>query len=190
MLNKFKEFYNTYKLYKIMKYVKITLVILFILFEEIAWNRIGKPAYIKVKSLKIMNRFHLWISDFENRYILLVIFLMPFLLMELLSLIALKALATGAIVMGIGLYTIKILLTAPVVIIFNAAKKQLTSFYPIRYGYGSILQFKRSTTFRNVKHYISAIKAEIILFKNDYLDGDESNLFDELKKLYQEIKKI
>lgn len=190
MLDRFKEFYNTYKLYKITKYLKITSVVLFILFEEIAWNRIGKPAYLKVKSLKIMNRFQEWVSNFENRYILLAIFLTPFIMMEAASIVALKAFATGAIVTGIGLYTIKILLTAPVVIIFNASKKQLVSFYPIRYGFGMILRFKRSSTFRRVNHYIKCIKVEISNFKNDYLDGDETNLLDELKKLYSDIKKI
>lgn len=184
-----KEFYNDWKLYNLVKYFKIFIVVLFIIVEEIAWNKIGRPAYIKVKSLKIMTRFKNWIGDVENRWKLLAIFLTPFILMEVSSLFAVKALATGAIITGIGLYTIKILLTAPVVIIFNAAKPELVSFYPIRWSYGAILNFKRSKTFRGVKTYMAKIKDELTIFKNEYLDGD-AELGAELKKMYEDIKKV
>lgn len=192
MLEKIKEIYNDYKyiLYNVIKYLKIGGVLLFIIFEEIAWNRIGRPAYIKVKSLKIMTRFEYWVTDFENRYVLLLIFIVPFIMMEIMSVLALKALASGAIVICLGLYAIKIFLTVPVVIIFNVSKQQLVSFYPIRYIFGAILNFKRSYTFRTVKKYIKILKTEFEKFKNDYLDGDETNLVDEIKKIYNDIKKM
>ena len=192
MLEKIKEIYNDYKyiLYNVIKYLKIGGVLLFIIFEEIAWNRIGRPAYIKVKSLKIMTRFEYWVTDFENRYVLLLIFIVPFIMMEIMSVLALKALASGAIVICLGLYAIKIFLTVPVVIIFNVSKQQLVSFYPIRYIFGMILNFKRSYTFRSVKKYIKILKVEFETFKNDYLDGDETNLLDEIKKIYNNIKKM
>lgn len=185
-----KELYLKYKVDKVVKYLKVLAVVLFILVEEIAWNKIGRPAYIKVKSLKIMKRFKAWIADVKNRWALLAVFIAPFLLMEISSLYAVKAIATGAIITGIGLYTIKILLTAPVVIIFSIAKNELVTFYPIRYGYGAILNFKRSQTFRNVKAYIAKLKIELVKFKDEYLDGDNTDLGDELKKMYEDIKKV
>ena len=176
-------------LMNIAKYIKVFLVLSFIIFEEIVWNKIGKPAYESVKSLKIMYRFKEWVSQVENRYTILIIFLTPFVLMEVFSIMAIKAFATGAIITGIGLYVFKIVLTAPVVIIFNSAKPELVSFPPIRFGYDSILKLKRSVTFRSVKKYIKSLKVEVRKFKKEYLDGDVSFL-DELKKMYQDIKKL
>lgn len=172
---------------KLKRYLKILFVILFIIFEEIIWNKFGKPLYEKVKSLKVIERFKIWLEDIEHRYLILFIFLVPFFIMELLSLLAIKAFATGLIITGIGLYVIKILLTAPVVVIFNVAKKQLVSFFLIRYSYGIILNFKRSNIFREVKTYIKFIKNEIIKFKDEYLNGNIS-LKDELEKIYFDIK--
>jgi hypothetical protein len=180
---------NKFDFSKVVKYLKVLGVVLFIIFEEIVWNKIGKSAYLAVKSLKIMDRFKVWVSEFDNRFALLAIFLAPFIGMEILSLFAVKALATGAIVTGVGLYVFKALLTAPVVIIFNTAKPQLTSFLPIRYGYGCILNLKRSNTFRSVKVYIGKVKVELAKFKDEYLNGD-AKLSEELKKMYEDIKKV
>ena len=174
---------------KVIKYLKILVVVLFILVEEIAWNKIGKPAYIAVKSLKIMKRFKEWVANVENRWALLAIFITPFGVMEIFSLLSLQAFASGAIITGIGLYTFKLALTAPVVIIFTTAKTELVSFFPIRYSYGTILKFKRSNTFRKVKKFSAKLKEEFVMFKDEYLDGD-AELGDELKKMYEHIKKV
>lgn len=174
---------------KIMKYLKIFLVVMFIIFEEIIWNKIGQPIYNKIKTLKIMDRFKVWVSNVKNIYVILVIFLGLFIGMEIVTLLALKAFATGAIVIGIGLYVIKILMVVPVVIIFNEAKKQLVTFLPIRYVYGMVLNFKRSKTFREIKRFIAKLRIELNRFVEEYLDGDE-DLLTELKKIYNNIKNI
>ena len=153
-----KEVYIDFKLYLIARYIKILFVVLFIIFEEIAWKRIGEPAYIAIQSLKIMDRFKLWIADISHRYMLLGVFIIPFILMEVSSIYAGAALFSGSIIMGLGLYAIKLILTAPVVIIFNAGKETLVSFWAIKYGYGMILRLKRSKTFRSVKSFTAKLK--------------------------------
>jgi hypothetical protein len=169
---------------RLMKYLKFLLVILFIIFEEVIWNKIGKPAYTLVKNLKIMQRFKNWVSNVKHRYLVLGIFMIPFILMEVSSLFAISALTKGMIYTGIGLYTVKILLTAPVVIIFNSAKSQLVSFWIIKYSYGMILRFKRSATFRRVKQ----ITKDVSEFKKEYMGSGE--LKAELKNLYVKIKQV
>lgn len=136
-----------------------------------------------------MQRFKTWVGEVENRRALLAIFLAPFVVMEIFSLLSLKAFATGAIITGVGLYVFKLALTAPVVIIFNTGKKELVTFYPIRYSYGAILNLKRSNTFRCVKRYTAKVKEEMKVFRDEYLDGD-AELGDELKKMYNDIKKV
>ena len=178
---------NAFK--KIFKYIKIVAVLGFVLIEEIVWDNIGLPAYNAVQSLKIMDRFETWIADIEHRYTLLGIFITPFIAMEVASLLSVKAFATGAIIVGIGLYTIKIILTVPVVIIFKSGKSTLVTFWVVRYSYGVILNFKRSKTFRRVMKYIDKVKDEFQTFKANYLNGDGS-FKDEIKKIYANLKKI
>lgn len=170
----------------IIKYFKILLVILFIIFEEILWNKVGKPIYELIKSLRLMVKFKEWVGEFKHRYALLVIFITPFVLMEIMSLLSLKSFATGAIGMGISLYVVKLVLTVPVVIIFNSGKKQLVSFFPIRYGYGMIINLKRSSTFRNVKKFTKKVKQVVREFKQEYYKG--VGIFDGLKEIYVKIK--
>lgn len=98
----------------------------FVLFEEYTWNKVFKVIYLKIKSLNILIKFKNYLLQENCRYRLLFIFLVPFILMEGLSLIALKLIASGMIIIGIFMYLAKILLTIPVVIIFNTAKKKLS----------------------------------------------------------------
>lgn len=185
-----KEVYNDLKLYLVVRYIKILFVVLFIIFEEIAWKRIGEPAYIAIQSLKIMDRFKLWIADISHRFMLLGVFLIPFVLMEVSSIYAVKSLATGAVITGLGLYAIKLLLTAPVVIIFNAGKETLVSFWVIKYGYGIILRFKRSKTFRSVKRFTAKFKAELKIFKDEYLNSANGDFSKSINKMYKDLKNI
>lgn len=173
---------------KVGHFLKIILVIGFIVFEEIAWKRIGEPAYRIVSSLKIMDRFKAWIADIDHRYALLGVFIVPFLLMEGSSLLAFKAWGTGALFTGIGFYTIKLLMTAPVVIIFNAGKSRLVSFWIIKYSFGAILNFKRTQTFRSVKRWTKKLKEDLVIFKNEYLDTTDGNFSESFKRLYTDLK--
>jgi len=185
-----KEAYYAFKLNVLFHYIKIFLVVVFIIFEELAWKRLGQPAYEAIKSLKVMDKFKDWIADIDHRYMLLAIFLVPFMLMEVSSIFAGKALFSGAIVTGIGLYTIKLLLTAPVVIIFNSGKKILVSFWVVKYGYGTILNLKRSNTFRSVKKYTVKITESFETFKSDYLNTTDGDFSESIKKMYSDIKKV
>lgn len=174
---------------RIFKYIKIAAVVLFLIFEEILWDRIGKPAYEKVQGLKIMDRFKGWIRNVKHRYALLGIFIIPFVAMEAAAISSTIAFGTGAIITGIGLYVIKMLMTVPVVIIFKAGKEQLVSFWVIRYSYGVILNFKRSGTYRSVIKYLQEVKVSLNQFKANYLDGDGS-FKEEMKTMYYSIKAL
>lgn len=185
-----KEDYYDFKLNIIVHYIKVFIVVIFIVFEEIAWKRLGEPAYNAIKSLKIMDRFKEWIADIDHRYKLLVVFLIPFVLMEISSIYAGSELVSGSIFKGLGLYSTKLMLTAPVVIIFNYGKKILVSFWVIKYGYGAVLNLKRSKTFRSVKIFIGTLKESINGFNADYLNSMDGNFSESIKKMYLDLRKV
>ena len=153
-------------------------------------KELGEPAYDAIKSLKVMDKFKDWIADIEQRYMLLAIFMIPFALMEVSSIYAGAALFSGSIITGLGLYTIKLLLTAPVVIIFNSGKKILVSFWVVKYGYGTILNLKRSKIFKSVKKFTANLKESFITFKEDYLNATDGNFSESIKKMYSDIKTV
>lgn len=175
---------------KIWYYLKVLLVVLFIIIEELTWKRVGEPIYRRIKALRIMRKFKTWISNVKHRYALLTIFLSVFLLMEITSTIGLVLIGTGAIVTGILFYTMKIFLTVPAVVIFNAGKKPLLSFWLIRFIFILILLMKRSRIFRNSKKYFRKIKVFFVEFKSSYFKKDTENSFlISIRKIYKYIRR-
>ena len=160
-MKEIKVFKRFLKLKNIVNIFEIIFIIFFIFFENIIWEKIAQPIYNKFKSLNIINEFKIWASAIEHRYALLLLFLMPFILMEVFSLIAIYLISKGYLVFGTILYIIKILMTVFVSIIFNAGKEKLISFFIIKYSYGAILNFKRSSIYRKTKNSLKLFKLKI-----------------------------
>ena len=171
----------------IKKYLKVIGVVLFILLEEILWNKIGLPIYNSIKSLKIMEKFKNYITNIKQHYLLLLIFISPIFVDLILTWLFGIAMAHLMIFTAIGIYVLKALMSILMVVIFQIGKKQLIEFFIIRYGYGCILRFKRSRTFREVRKYTRNLKDEFKSFKNNYLNGD-GEFKEELKKSIKILK--
>lgn len=189
----------------ILKPILYLLVGLFIIFEEYVWNLIFKYIYLKIKELKIMDKFKAYLLKEKSEYKLLLIFLIPFVLMEGMSLYAMSLIGSGLIVIGVIVYIFKILLTIPVVIIFNTVKKKLLSFKIIYVVYSWILKMKRSNLYRKVKEFAKNLKAnmkikmeqvkkfiqkEIYIIKNSYFKnkGNDLSLKELIKAVYKDLK--
>jgi len=125
------------------------------------------------------------VAEFKNRYALLLIFLTPFIIMEIIGLLSLKAFATGAIILGITLYILKVLLTVPVVIIYKSAEQELRSFSLIDFGHTIIMKIRESELFLSVKASLAKFKEEIRQIKIQYLSSGS-----EWRNIYTAIKSI
>ena len=170
---------------KLFYYIKVFLVLGFIVVEELAWNKVGLPVYNYVKSFRIMGRFKKWIeNDVENRYLLLMIFINPLVYSEVFSFMAIAVFANGGILLGTILYALKLLMTIPLVIIFKAGKKQLLTFFTVKWGYVLILKFKRAKVFRYTKKLVREWKVSIKDFRDKHFPKDKtySEIYDKIKK--------
>lgn len=176
----------------LLKPILYILILGFILIEEYAWNKAFKLVYLKVKDLKLMIKFKYYLIYQDNRYVLLTIFLLPFVLMEGFSILGVFLIGKGMIAAGIIIYLFKLLITIPVVIIFNSAKKKLVSFFIIKFGYFYILKFKRSKIFRNVKHKMHDFKLKVkeqwLSLKKEISIDNKISLKKLFKKVYFRIK--
>lgn len=175
---------------KLIKYFQIIAVVGFIIVEELGWKKIGEPVYNSIKQLKVMEHFKRWVSTVENRYLVLIIFMKPFILMEVFSAFGLIAFGSGHLIAGVLLYSIKFALTVPVVVIFNTAKDTLVSFFIIRYTYGIILNFKRSDVFRGTKSRIKEIKENLKALRVKMFGDKKSEFIEEMEVIYTKVKKI
>lgn len=168
---------------KIWKFIKIILVLGFLLVEQLFWEKFAKPFYEALALHHFVDDFRVWVSNVQNKYFLLVLFIIPFILMEVCSTYGLILMGAGHVEFGAFLYSLKLVLTFPVVIIFNVGKDILTEFFIIRYVYGSILRFKRSRTFRGVKRTVTEVYEEV-----GNLFGTSGTLFG-LRPIYNTLRR-
>ena len=177
---------------RIIKFFKIIFVLAFLLLEELAWNYFGKPIYDKIVSLKITIRFQKWLSEQKNEYVVLLIFLLPFVPDNLLTFYLGIALAKGMVFTVIGIYVFKAFFSIVTIIIFKISKKELVKFKIIKFGYYYLLKLIRSKLYKIILNYLKIIKnylkEDYKEFKANYLNGD-SSFKHEMKRIYIKLKR-
>ena len=153
------------KLFKrILTFIQSILVLTYIVFEEIVWERFAKPLYRYIKHLRIFVRLEI-ILKHTNRYIILFLFILPFIIGELLGAVSAVVAIKGFVFLAIVLYVLKLVIAAFAFWLFNIQKEKLLSFVIIKYSYQKIMQFtnwiKSTSVFIAVKDKVAKFK-EII----------------------------
>ncbi len=119
---------------KIINFFKIILIIIYIILEEIIWNLFVVKIRAFVLKFNIVQKSKEIILK-QNRYVVLMIFLLPFLIAESIDIVSVIALAQGFIVLGVAIYILKIVIASFSFWIFSFAKDILTSFSWFNYSY-------------------------------------------------------
>jgi hypothetical protein len=137
-------------------------ILIYIFLEDITVNLVVKPIE------KILNKFQftIKISQFikrQNKYVILILFLLPFVGMEFIGLYSLKQLAIKKYITGVFLYLFKFYLAIPTLFIFRLTKKTLTKFFIIRQFYFIILKLEHSSLYKKVIAYRNSIKQMLII---------------------------
>ena len=146
----------------------ITAIIV-VLFLEIFWELGFKKTSQSFQKSKIASFFRKHIENM-NRYVVLVLFGIPFLLMEVLGFIALGFLASGHIVIFVALYLFKVLFFIPVHFILDVGEEKLMSIAWFKRRYDMVMAlfewFKKSQTYVKVHNFTENIGAYLKGFKN------------------------
>lgn len=175
---------------KIKNTIQIILILGFILFEELLLKQVISPFYNKIKSTVIMIKLSQWISSISHSYLLLFLFILPFIFSILGSILAFYFFTLGFFLLGVIIYTIKIVITIPAFIIFSVAKKQLLNFKLIYFGdylFNLIVEHKMID---NIKSMIQSTKNELIEFKNRLSKDEHKGFFEELLITSKKIKRV
>ena len=184
-----------YFLHKTVTFVQLLLVLIFILFEELIWEGIAEPIYLKIHSLKILQRVEKMLEG-TPRILILSFFLLIFLAVEGAGILAGILFLQGKIHMGIGLYLMKIPIAAFTFWLFNATKEKLLSYSWFAWSYRKIMALFEwlkhleiyQGTMDRLKRWKQLLKAKVQAVK-EYFSG-ESSLVARLKHLYIQMKKF
>lgn len=184
---------NTIK-HKIVILLQLLLVITFILFEEIIWEGIAKPIYTYVHSLKVLQKVETKLQE-TNRFIILSLFLLMFLIVELAGVYAGILFMSGQIMFGLVVYVTKIPVTAFTFWLFRVCEEKLMQFGWFKWIYEKIMQaiawLKSREVYIETMEKLKAFKEKMKIryreFKEKYF-SDEGPFMMKLKELYTAIK--
>ena len=145
------------------------MAIIVVLFLEVFWELGFKKTSQTFQKSRIASFFRKHIENM-NRYVVLVLFGIPFLLMEVLGFIALGFLASGHIFIFIALYLFKVLFFIPVHFILEVGEEKLMSIAWFKRRYDMVMEllawFKKSQTYVKVHNFTENIGAYLKGFKN------------------------
>lgn len=155
---------------KIINFFKIILIMIYIILEEIIWNLFVVKIRTFILKFNIVQKSKEIILQ-QNRYVVLMIFLLPFLIAESIDIISVIALAQGFIILGVAIYILKIIIASFSFWIFSFAKEILTSFGWFDYSYKLIshaIAYLNSTTIyklttakiKEIKHKLKKILSQ------------------------------
>jgi hypothetical protein len=153
------------------------LVIFFILFEEILWRKIAEPIFNEIKLLQITQRIKEKLEKVENEYSILILFFIPFIVMELFAYAAGLALINGYILLFVILYLLKGVAMLPMLFVFEIKKEVLLSFTVVAKPYKWLQWLLGSKIFRIGKIQIRRFKLKIrrkLKTMKETMDGTSS----------------
>jgi len=138
------------------------LILIYLILEELIWERIAEPVYRFLHSLKLLQRLEQTIHGL-NRYTILIIFLILFVVVEGLGIVAIGLFANGLPLLGTAVYAGKIPITALTFWLFKIAKDKLMTFAWFKWCYDGlqaiILKIKTSQIYINIKTRLHNSKA-------------------------------
>lgn len=157
---------------KLLLALQIFFVSLYIIFEELIWDRFAEPIYKFIKSLALFEKLETLLNK-TNKYIVLIIFILSFVIGEVIGVVSPLIALKGYVVLGVIFYGLKLVVVAFAFWLFNTQKEKLLRFWIIRVSYKRIIQF---TQYIKNSYVFKLIKERAIIIKSY------------LKKIYKQFK--
>ena len=149
---------------KILNIFLTILVCIYIIFEELIWDRLAKPIFSYISDLELFKDLEPKILAL-NFYLILFIFLIPFIIVELLGIYAGVLFVSGNILLGIVLYLSKIPIAVVIFWFFNIAKDILLQFGWLNFIYKNLIlvidKIKHSRIYLMIQNKTTILKDEI-----------------------------
>jgi len=156
------------KLKRLLKFIlyiiEFIFILLYIVLEEIVWDNFAEPIYKYIKYLRIFERIDLLLKK-SNRYVVLAVFLMPFVIGELIGLATPILIVKEYFLLAVLAYALKLLIVAFAFWVFNTQKKRLLSFKWLDFSYKKTVylidKIKSTKVYKSAKY--GAKKAKLYI---------------------------
>ncbi len=140
------------------------LAFIYLLLEYLFWDTILKPIYLQFKKLQLYQATLEFIQS-QNKYFILTIFLLFFVISEIMGILALKILSQGSVGLFVAIYIIKFIPVAVAFTILENSKKTLLTinWFAVIYHFTmKILHIIRTNSlFLQSKAFLERIKIRI-----------------------------
>ena len=140
------------------------LVFVYIIFEELIWDRLAKPIFSYISNLELFRDLEPKIMAL-NSYLILFIFLIPFIIVELLGIYAGILFISGNILLGLLVYVLKIPIAVVIFWFFNITKDVLLQFRWLNFIYKNLIliieKIKHCRIYVMIQDKTSIVKDEI-----------------------------
>ena len=178
------------KIFKIpLKAVESVLIIGYIIFEEFIWNTFAKPIFEYLKQLALLDTLRETFLNM-NRYLLVTIFILIFVLAEYLGVLALILVAEQQILVGGLIYATKIPIASFVFWLFELTKPKLLTFGWLKFSYDRLMKLidivVNSSIYLGIKHSVKSVKENLRALFRRFIK--ENPFFRQLKSWYGILK--
>ncbi len=112
-------------------------VFLYVVFEELIWDSVAEPIYNYVRQLRLLQAIESRVNKLKPISVL-ILFLILFVQVEGLGILALALMAQGNPVFGIALYLAKLPVAAFTFWLFRVCKDTLMTFAWFKYSYEAL----------------------------------------------------
>lgn len=172
---------------KILNFCLIFLVFIYIIFEELIWEKFAKPIILFISELQISKNLTPKILSL-NPYLILLIFIIPFILVELLGVYAGIIFISGHVIFGIFLYLLKIPIAALIFWFFNVTKEKLLEFTWFSFIYEKLIflinKIKMSKAYLLIKEKTIILKKEL----KEEIFISKNRLKEKIVRIYRLLK--
>jgi hypothetical protein len=170
--------------------LQLILVIIFIIFEELIWEGIAKPIYEWVHSLKVLVKLERILNSIPS-WVILVLFVVLLIAVESLGLIAGALFLSGHMLIGLGLYSIKIPIAAFTFWMFKVTDSKLMKYEWFAWLYGKIMKFidwmKSLEIYHSTIEKIKLLKSKLKELRLKYFTTSSPFII-RTKQIYKSIK--
>ncbi len=171
----------------------LSLAFIIIVFWDFFWNMLFKRIFSYLHSLKIYDKFKIYINQNANKYFVLFIFISLFIIMEYFGIYSGILIVQGNIILAILFYIAKFLMVFPVKVLyeeghdklvtiswFNRRKKLFVSF---------LLWFETTSSFKKAKELFHKLKLFLSRLKNKFKKNKQYRFIFQFKA-YRRLLKI
>ncbi len=168
----------------------LSIIILgYIVFEELVWERFAQPIIRFISRLRILERFGHFLLRINSLFVL-VLFLIIFIIVELLGVYAASHFLRGQVIGGLLVYAGKIPVSAFTYWLFNTTKSRLMEFIWFKRLYELVMSIiemiTHSATYLEIKEKTVSIKA----YLRNIIRSNKNGILKKNSIIYKQLRAL